>query len=409
MRTAALKHKVTVEQVAEVPNSYGEPIHLWTDYATRHASFRPIRGREYFRAKQVQEEEPVRFKMRYLDGLTQKMRIVYDSNYYNINSIINPEGSDREMIIEASESLYVAAPELSTGPTATPDVYTCLIEWTTDIPAYHRARYRETGTEDWTITDWDMTLDTSASITLTGLSDDTEHDYQVQSFIDNSAAFAWSPEPADTFTTEAAAPVLTDGPYTSPGLTTCEITWTTDVPAYHRVRYREIYTEDWVYTDWTESPSTNAVVNLSGLEPEHRLHYYDIQSCLVGDGSQAFDWYPGDDSNYFYTTCTLPIVYYDWYEAKLGFGILIYLKLSWKTESKCKYDEARWKLLPYGEWHYLDRTADRQTSHYCNDYGFRFDNGSYEWQCRNTTQCGTVGDWSESQFFLVWDDEIIHL
>lgn len=59
-------------------------------------------------------------------------------------------------------------------------------------------------------------------------------------------------------------PVLVSGPTATPAETTSLIEWTTDTPAYHRVRYKTAGGE-WTTTDWTETASSSASVTLTGL------------------------------------------------------------------------------------------------------------------------------------------------
>lgn len=73
-------------------------------------------------------------------------------------------GFDQPVIIPG----HAYPPILMTGPVETPDYTTCLIEWTVNIPAYHRVRYKKPG-GGWTVTAWTTTKSTNASINLTGL------------------------------------------------------------------------------------------------------------------------------------------------------------------------------------------------------------------------------------------------
>jgi len=91
--------------------------------------------------------------------------------------------------------------------------------------------------------------------------------------------------------TPSGIPVLLTGPTATPDQMSCLIEWTTDIEAYHRVRYRKQGVDEWTITDWSSPASTSASITLSPLLMYQR-YYYDIQSCSVGDGSMAFDWYP---------------------------------------------------------------------------------------------------------------------
>jgi len=106
MRIGKLRHRITFQQRTTTQNSYGELTETWADYATRWASVEPLKGREYFSAKQTQAEVDVRFRCRYLSGLnTADFRIKYGSRIYDIVSIINVDERNKELIIMAKEKV----------------------------------------------------------------------------------------------------------------------------------------------------------------------------------------------------------------------------------------------------------------------------------------------------------------
>ena len=76
------------EQSADSPahDSYGAPSSTWGTYITRWAEKIDKGGREFFTGGTVGEATCM-FKMYYVDGLTTKMRISYDSEYYDIIGI----------------------------------------------------------------------------------------------------------------------------------------------------------------------------------------------------------------------------------------------------------------------------------------------------------------------------------
>lgn len=99
MRAGLLRHKIEIEQVTETRTSSGAVTETWAVFATVRARVESLTGREYFAAQQVQAENQKRFTIRYIPGITYKMRIKYNSNYYDITSIINPDERNRELIL----------------------------------------------------------------------------------------------------------------------------------------------------------------------------------------------------------------------------------------------------------------------------------------------------------------------
>ena len=86
-------------------------------------------------------------------------------------------------------------PSIVGGITATPAFTSCVVDWETDIVAYHRVRYKKPG-DSWTTTDWSASKTTIAAVTLTPLEGQhIEYIYDVQSCDvgDGSAAFDFTP------------------------------------------------------------------------------------------------------------------------------------------------------------------------------------------------------------------------
>jgi len=194
----------------------------------------------------------------------------------------------------------------------------------------------------------------------------------------------------------ALAPTLMTGPSAVPGVTTAMIYWTTDIPAYHRARVK-ISGGAWSYSAWSITPSTNAAVPLSGLVPENMRHYVDVQSCVVGDGSAAFDWTPADDSFYFNTLCSGTFGMANWSATKGGFGKLTYLRLAWTTTVDMYYAQTDSPTLALrAAWNSSD------TTHNYNFMSFDFSRpGTYRWRTRNRNKCFVWCGYSAYKYFEI--------
>lgn len=60
-----------------VESDFGTPKSYWYPIAKVKASIEPISGKEYWTASQSQGEASVRIMIRYRDGITNRMRILY--------------------------------------------------------------------------------------------------------------------------------------------------------------------------------------------------------------------------------------------------------------------------------------------------------------------------------------------
>ena len=67
------------------------------------ASVEPLQGREYFSGPFQIGENIVRIRIRYLEGITRKMRIRYGNRLFDIYSVIDGMESHRELQLMCKE------------------------------------------------------------------------------------------------------------------------------------------------------------------------------------------------------------------------------------------------------------------------------------------------------------------
>ena len=87
MRAGKMDRWITIEQFTAVQDSYGQETETWTEFAKVWAEKVDIKARERFAAAQDIAEETTRFRLRWLAGITPKMRIVLDDKTFNIEGI----------------------------------------------------------------------------------------------------------------------------------------------------------------------------------------------------------------------------------------------------------------------------------------------------------------------------------
>lgn len=95
MRSGSLRHAVIIETQIKAQDSTGSIVSSWSSFADVRASIEPIAGREFFSASQVQSNVNTRIRIRYLDGVTPKMRVVHGSDYYDIQAVLPDARSGR--------------------------------------------------------------------------------------------------------------------------------------------------------------------------------------------------------------------------------------------------------------------------------------------------------------------------
>ncbi|MDY4478583.1 MAG: phage head closure protein [[Pasteurella] aerogenes] len=77
---------------------------IWEDVITTHASVEPIQGREYFSGPFQMGENIIRIRIRYLPGITRKMRVKYGERLLDIYSVIDSKESHRELQLMCKEN-----------------------------------------------------------------------------------------------------------------------------------------------------------------------------------------------------------------------------------------------------------------------------------------------------------------
>ena len=97
MRTGTLRNRITIQKKAVVYDRFHSPIEgkeLWSDYVKIWASFKGLRGSEYFASQQLQNKNYIRMYVRYRADITVDMRILHGTTIYNIESITPSNNKD---------------------------------------------------------------------------------------------------------------------------------------------------------------------------------------------------------------------------------------------------------------------------------------------------------------------------
>lgn len=111
MLTARLRHWITIQRPEPARGAAGGETITWVDWASMHAAVEPLRGQELFAASQVQSKLSVRIRVRYIAGITTKMRVkhVIDESspevarYYGIEDVVHIEERRREIQLMCAE------------------------------------------------------------------------------------------------------------------------------------------------------------------------------------------------------------------------------------------------------------------------------------------------------------------
>lgn len=105
MNPGKYRHRIVIEEedFDENPDS-GETESAWKFFADMPAAVKPLRGREYFQAKETHFEQVTMIEIRYYPGITAEMRVLHEGNVFYITDIIDPEERHREMYLMCTKN-----------------------------------------------------------------------------------------------------------------------------------------------------------------------------------------------------------------------------------------------------------------------------------------------------------------
>lgn len=99
MRSGTLRHRIQIQQRIHAQDDYGAPSITWSNFADAWASVEPLNSREFIAAQSVQSEVTGKIIIRYLAGVKPSMRVVFESEYYNISGVLPDGKSGREYLV----------------------------------------------------------------------------------------------------------------------------------------------------------------------------------------------------------------------------------------------------------------------------------------------------------------------
>lgn len=87
MSAGRLDRTIALQQPTEVINAIGETVQTWSTVANLAASYKPLNSTERFSSDAIRADRAAKFYIRYRDGITGKMRVVFGTEIYRIIAI----------------------------------------------------------------------------------------------------------------------------------------------------------------------------------------------------------------------------------------------------------------------------------------------------------------------------------
>lgn len=96
-----LNHKILFEAQVITRGEFGDVIVTWEPVAEVFAKFEPLVGREFMAAAAMNAEQMAKFTVRYRADLNTTMRLTHDGQPWELVSVQNIKGRNRETLIYA--------------------------------------------------------------------------------------------------------------------------------------------------------------------------------------------------------------------------------------------------------------------------------------------------------------------
>jgi SPP1 family predicted phage head-tail adaptor len=87
MLAGKLDRRITIQQPVETQNSFGEVVVSFTNFAEVWAEVIHVSGREILTAGQILPDATLKINIRWLAGINEKFRILYENVAYDIQYI----------------------------------------------------------------------------------------------------------------------------------------------------------------------------------------------------------------------------------------------------------------------------------------------------------------------------------
>lgn len=100
--SSRLRHRLTLQQVLQTPDSVGGYTASWNDVAQLWAEILPLSGREKLFAGKIQAQSTHRISIRYRNDISSSHRLVFESRIFNIRAVMNEHERDDmlELLVE---------------------------------------------------------------------------------------------------------------------------------------------------------------------------------------------------------------------------------------------------------------------------------------------------------------------
>jgi SPP1 family predicted phage head-tail adaptor len=110
MQAGRLDRYIVIQSATAVPDATGQPINTWATFASVWAERKDVRGNERFTADQKLATRTATYRIRWITGINEQMRISDGGSTYYITGIADNERQGwMELSVESTNPANVTA------------------------------------------------------------------------------------------------------------------------------------------------------------------------------------------------------------------------------------------------------------------------------------------------------------
>jgi SPP1 family predicted phage head-tail adaptor len=100
-----MRFRVLIERQSDTQEPSGQPVDVWTLFASRRAAIEALPGLEKFAPQQQVARVPTVWRTRYIAGVLPSMRLRFGQRLFDIVSAVDPDGTKTDMRITTLERI----------------------------------------------------------------------------------------------------------------------------------------------------------------------------------------------------------------------------------------------------------------------------------------------------------------
>ena len=106
-QTQNMRHRIDIQQRSDSTDTFGQQIKIWKTVATVWAAVEPILTGDglVYPGQSIQYETMIQVVIRYMSGLTPKMRVMFNNRPLEILSVENVQERNRIIVMTCREGL----------------------------------------------------------------------------------------------------------------------------------------------------------------------------------------------------------------------------------------------------------------------------------------------------------------